>query len=118
MRLLSDNCNLPLALNSHIERSDFDPDFVASSSDGIVDIVLDTGSMFAITPDHRDFIEYTEGSMGNVQTVNGPTPMAGHGKVRWTLISEDGGHIHLIVPCHRCACLQGSPTVTPRFLPI
>jgi hypothetical protein len=106
LRLLSDDRHLPLALNSHVQRVDFDPDFAASlisrnSGDDIVDIVLETGCTFAITPDRRDFIEYTEGSMRNVQTVNnGPTPMSGYGKVRWTLISEDGRHIHLIVPCH------------------
>ena len=91
-----------------MQRSDFDPDFVAAlisrdSSDDIVDIVdivLDTGCTFAITPDRKDFIEYTAGSLGSVQTVNGPTPMAGYGKVRWTLISEDGKHIRLVVPCH------------------
>jgi hypothetical protein len=72
-----------------------------NSGNDIFDIVLDTGCTFAITLDRRDFIEYTEGSMGTVQTVNGPTPMSGYGKVRWTLvISKDGQPIQLIVLCH------------------
>ena len=105
LRLLSDDCRLPLALNSHMERSSFDPDFVATllsrgADDDIVDIILDTGCTFAITPDRKDFVEYHEGSVGKVQTVNGPTPIAGHGLVRWTLISEDGTLCHLLVPCH------------------
>ncbi|KAI2489482.1 hypothetical protein MHU86_25099 [Fragilaria crotonensis] len=105
LRLLSDDCRLPLCLHSHIQRSDFDPDFVAAllsrgPDDEVVDIILDTGCTFAITPDKRDFIQYHEGSVGKVQTVNGPTPMAGYGLVRWTLISEDGTHLHLVVPCH------------------
>ncbi|KAI2509575.1 hypothetical protein MHU86_4836 [Fragilaria crotonensis] len=105
LRLLSDDCCLPLALHSHIQRSDFDPDFVATllsrgTDDDIVDIILDTGCTFAITPDRRDFIEYHEGSVGKVQTVNGPTPVVGHGLVRWTLISEDGSLSYLVVPCH------------------
>ena len=105
LRLLSDDCRLPLALHSHIQRSDFDPDFVATLlsrgiTDDVVDIILDTGCTFAITPDRKDFIEYHAGSVGNVQTVNGPTAMIGYGLVRWTLISEDGSLSHLIVPCH------------------
>ena len=103
LRLLSDD--LPLALHSHIQRSDFDPDFVATllsrgANDDVVDIILDTGCTFAITHDRKDFIEYHTGSVGNVQTVNGPTAMVGYGLVRWTLISEDGSLSHLVVPCH------------------
>lgn len=103
LRLLSDA--LPLALNSHIQRSDFDPDFVATllsrgGDDAVVDVILDTGCTFAITPDRKDFIQYHEGSVGTVQTVNGPTAMVGYGLVRWTLISEDGTLSHLVVPCH------------------
>jgi hypothetical protein len=105
LRLLCDDCHLPLALNSHVQRADFDPDFVASlisrnSGDDIVDIVLDTGCTFAITQDRRDFIKYTEGSMGNIHTVNRPTSVSGYGKVRWTVISEDGRPVQLIVPRH------------------
>jgi hypothetical protein len=88
-----------------MQRSDFDPDFVATllsrgAKDDIIDIILDTGCTFAITPDCKDFIEYHKGSFGKVQTVNGPTPMAGYGRVCWTHISEDGTHLHRIVPCH------------------
>ena len=95
-----------MALNSHLQRSDFDPDFVAAllsrqqTNDPLVDVVLDTGYTFSITPDRNNFIEYYEGSVGTVQTVNGPTPMAGYGLVRWTLIGENGAHLHLTVPCH------------------
>ena len=36
--------------------------------------------------------------------------MAGYGRVRWTLISEDGTHIDLLVPCHHV------PASTVRLL--
>jgi hypothetical protein len=59
LRLLSDDRHLPLALNSHIQRSNFDPDFVATllsrdSSDDIVDIVLDIGCTF--TAAHKELL--------------------------------------------------------------
>ena len=82
LRLLSDDKHLPLCLNSHVQRSDFDPDFVAA--------LLSRGS--------GD--EVVASSVGKVQTVNGPTSMVGYGLVRWTLIREDGTNIHLTVPCH------------------
>ena len=117
IHLISDSHSpLPLALHSHLTRNDFDPDFVTAllsrtnSSDDIVDIILDTGCTFSITPDRRDFVEYYPGSVGKVQTVNGPTPMAGYGRVRWTLISEDGTHLELVVPCHHV------PASTVRLL--
>ena len=53
IRLISDDTReLPKALNSHLTRADFDPDFVATllsrtnTSDDIVDIILDTGCTF------------------------------------------------------------------------
>ena len=101
------NDNLPHALNAHLSRSDFDPDFVATllsrtnAAEDIVDIILDTGCTFSITPDRRDFIEYHPGTTGHqVQTVNGPTDLTGYGRVRWTLISEDGSLLDMILPCH------------------
>jgi hypothetical protein len=36
--------------------------------------------------------------------------MAGYGRVRWTLISEDGTHLELVVPCHHV------PASTVRLL--
>ena len=107
LRLVSDDAPLPLALHSQLSRSDFDPDFVAAllsrgAGSDVVDIILDTGCTFAITHDKRDFIVYHDGSNSDamVQTVNGPTPLSGSGIVRWTLISENGQHLHLNVPCH------------------
>jgi hypothetical protein len=104
--LASDNFDsLPSALHAHVTRADFDPDFVATllsraPDNNIVDIILDTGCTFSITPDHHHFVIYEEGSFGQVQAVNGLTSMAGYGLVRWTLLSEDGTHLHLLVPCH------------------
>ena len=101
----SKGADLPHALNAHLSRSDFDPDFVATllsrtnAAEDIVDIILDTGCTFSITPDRRDFIEYYPGTTGHqVQTVNGPTDLAGYGRVRWTLISEDGSLLDMTLP--------------------
>jgi hypothetical protein len=117
LRLTSDASQQHMALHSHITRSDFDPDFVATllsrgSGSDVVDIILDTGCTFAITPDKRDFVVYHDGSRSNatVQTVNGPTPLTGSGVVRWTLISENGQHLHIEVPCHHV------PNSTVRLL--
>ena len=107
---------LPSVLNAHLTRADFDPDFVATllsrqPNHDVVDIILDTGCTFSITPDRRDFISYTKGSfVGKVQTVNGPTEVLGVGIVRWTLISEDGRKMDLLVPCHHV------PASTVRLL--
>ena len=108
LRLCSDSTQtLPKAMHSHLSRADFDPDFVATllsrsnTSDDLVDIILDTGCTFSITPDRRDFVDYIpSGALGQVQTVNGPTQVAGYGQVRWTLIREDGTKIDLLIPCH------------------
>ena len=107
LRLSSETSPVAMALHSHVTRSDFDPDFVATllsrgTGSDVVDIILDTGCTFAITHDKRDFIVYNEGSRADatVQTVNGPTPLIGSGIVRWTLISESGQHLHIEVPCH------------------
>ncbi len=59
LRLGSDYA-LPVALNAHITCADFDPDFVATllsrqPCHDIVDVILDTGCTFSITPDRRDF---------------------------------------------------------------
>lgn len=106
LRLTSGMSPLPLALNAHITRSDFDPDFVAtllSRTPGadVVDIILDTGCTISITPDKRDFVTYKPARVSHVQTVkNGPTALVGTGIVRWTLISEDGQQMDLLIPCH------------------
>ena len=119
LRLLSeDKQPTSLALHSHITRADFDPDFVATlSSRGsdaeVVDIILDTGCTFAITPDRRDFVVYHEGPSHEhamVQTFNGLTPLTGSGLVLWTLLSENGQHLHIQVPCHHV------PSSTVRLL--
>lgn len=105
--LASDSITLPIALNAHVlTRADFDPDFVGTllsrqPGHDIVDVILDTGCTFSITPDRRDFVSYVEGGFaGQVQTVNGPTAVAGTGIVRWTLISEDGAQMDLLIPCY------------------
>jgi hypothetical protein len=103
--LISDAPILPSALNAHRTRASFDSDFVAnllsrSNHTKIVDVILDTGCTFSITPDRNDFVQYTSGSFGQVQTVNGPTDNIGFGFVRWILISENGQHITLNLPCH------------------
>jgi hypothetical protein len=87
--LLSDVLNLPLALNAYISLKDFDPDFIAtllsrSNYNGLVEVVLDTGCTFAITPDRQDFLTYysVQGRLHQVQTAGGPTAIAGHGIVQ------------------------------------
>jgi hypothetical protein len=115
-RLLSDDVLLPSALNAHRDRKTFDPDFVAhllsraNSSSDLFEIILDTGCIFSITPDCADFVTYTTGSFGSVQTVDGPTANIGFGLVRWTLISENGEHIDLVVPYYHV------PSSTVRLL--
>jgi hypothetical protein len=112
---LSSAVSIPLALNAHITRSDFDPDFVATllsrqPGHDVVDIILDTGCTFSITPDWRDFVTYEAVNSGQVQTVNGPTAMAGTGIVCWTLISENGDQMDLFLPFHHI------PASTVRLL--
>jgi hypothetical protein len=52
-----------LKLHVHITRADFDPDFVATllsraPDNDVVDIVLDPGCTFSITPDRHDFVSF------------------------------------------------------------
>jgi hypothetical protein len=116
--LRSDTIRLPRAFHLHLQQPNFDPNFIANlvsrcNSRDVVEVILDTGCTFAITPDRRDFIEYYPSSSGSVETVNGPTINAGHGTVQWTLIGEDGELLDLTIPC-----LQGSLVITSSFLPI
>ncbi len=104
-RLASDAVSLPLALNAHVNRSDFDPDFVATllsrqSHHNVVDVILHTGCTFSISPDHRDFVTYEASNADQVQTVDGSTAVAGTGIVCWALISEDVQQMDLFLPCH------------------
>ena len=119
LRLTSSTSFLPLALNAHVTRSDFDPDFVAtllSRTPGadVVDIILDTSCTFSITTDKRDFVTYEPAPVGQVQTVNGPTALVGTGLVRWTLISEDGHQMDLLIPCHHVPDASSVRLLSPR----
>ncbi len=98
--------DLPKAMHAHLSHSHFDDRFVAmlasrrKEDNQIIEIILDTGSTHCITPHRDDFFEYQAGDYGEVKTVNGPTRIAGVGKVRWTLISENGEEATIVVPCH------------------
>jgi len=57
--------------------------------DSLIQIVLNTGCTFAITPERGDFVTYHEAQeVAFVQTAGGPTKIVGHGIVHWTLIGE------------------------------
>ena len=100
--------SLPLALNADLSREDFDPTFIAAllsggNREGLVEVVLDTGCTFAISPDRSDFLTYHETKQGDrlqVQTAGGPTSIAGHGSVQWTLVNEDGNPLPLELFCY------------------
>jgi hypothetical protein len=83
------------SLNALISERDFDPDFIASITtrelkDNKIQIVLDTGCTFAVSPDKTDFITYyTSSKTAMVQTVGGPTNIARYGIVEWSLVNED-----------------------------
>jgi hypothetical protein len=104
------------AMNAHRTRQSFDPAFIANllSNRGLnanlFEIILDTGCTFAITPFRSDFIEYSEGTFGNVNTVSGPTSIVGFGHVEWTVVSENGNETVITVPCHHV------PAATVRLL--
>ena len=102
--LLNLVCDAPMAMNCQLPSSAFDPTFYCTlfsqEEDEIIRIVLDTGCSFAVTPYAEDFIDLREGDFGTVQTTNGKTEIRGFGRVMWTVISEDGTELDIIVPCH------------------
>ena len=74
-------------------------------------IVIDTGSSFAITPDRNDFLSYEPISdQETVLTAGGPTKIIGCGIVEWVLLSEDGSLLPVKVPCKHV------PSATMRLL--
>jgi hypothetical protein len=108
LTLTSNSCCHGMVFNALKCRSNqsFDPKFIAKllsnrgSLPDLFEIILDTGCIFAITPYQSDFIEYLEGQFGTVNTVAGPTAIAGYGKVEWTVVSDNRHKINICVPCH------------------
>ena len=90
--------------NAFITHDSFDPDFIASilsksKENEFLQVVLDTGSSFAISPNRDDFSTYHPVDSLLVQTAGGPTSIVGYGLVEWTLMSENGFLVPLTIPC-------------------
>ena len=98
--------NLPSYVSTSLPHQRlFHPDYVAllqSHCDhDIIEIMLDTGTTFAITPHRSDFTFYNASNNPmSVSTVGGKTSIVGYGSVDWTLISFDGSHHQITVPTH------------------
>jgi hypothetical protein len=66
----------------------------------MIQIVLDTGCTFAVSPDKTDFISYHTSSKATmVQTAGGPTNIVVYGIVEWSLVNEDGILVPIQIPC-------------------
>ena len=72
---------------AHTSTHYFDPDFIAAivqqgADKSLVQIVLDTGCTFAISPERSDFVTYHRSpDVASVQSAGGPTNIVGHGIV-------------------------------------
>jgi hypothetical protein len=104
--LVSDSNIIGEAMNLHRKPQSFDLVFIANLisnhglNNNLFEIILHTGCTFAISPFRADFVHYTAGTFGNINTVSRPTSVIGFGHVEWTVMSENGKETPILVPCH------------------